>query len=147
MKAVSGWGLFTLIAAIIAKRMDWKRFRKTDEAKEGKVDAETALERISAEVKISDAALQWTVNLAARLEQANVMIDKKQAENDRLHEIIDVMKTDFDRQVQKLKEDFNKRIKQLEQEFHKSRQELIDERESNREEIKRLKTQINNAAK
>jgi flagellar motility protein MotE (MotC chaperone) len=102
-----------------------------------------AEKKISDEVKISDAALQWTVNLASRLEQANIMIDKKQQENDRLHDIIDVMKRDFEREFQKLKDDFNDRIRELENEFKKSKNDLIKEREDNREEIKRLKLQIN----
>lgn len=135
-KAIGSWGIFTFISVIIAKRMDWRRFRKTDVAKEGKVDAETASQRISAEVKISDAALQWTVNLASRYE-------KVQAENDRLHDIIDLMKGDFEPQVQ----DFNRRILQLEKEFEKSNQILINERDKDREEIKRLRSQIADSTK
>ena len=147
---VAGGGIFTALATIIANAMGWLRFGKRDLAQVGKVKSETALDmaaisekKISDEVKISDAALQWTVNLASRLEQANVMIDKKQQENDRLHGIIDLMKSDFEREFQKLKTDFNDRIKELEQEFKRSKNDLIKERQENREEIKRLKDQIN----
>lgn len=150
LKIVAGGGFFTLVSTIVARAMGWIRFGKVDKAKIGKVEAETALDmatitqkKISDEVKISDAALQWTVNLASQLEKANAMLDKKQTENDRLHGIIDVMKKDFEREFQKLKEDFNKRIRELELEFEKSKNELIKEREENRAEIQRLKAQIN----
>jgi len=149
LKMVAGGGFFTLISTIVARGMGWIRFGKSDKAKIGKVEAETALDiatvaqkKISDEVKISDAALQWTVNLASQLERANMLIEKKQIENDRLHGIIDVMKQDFETAFQKLKEDFNQRIKQLEMEFEKSRNELIEEREANRAEISKLKRQI-----
>lgn len=150
LKSIAGGGVFAALSTILAIAMGWIRFGKKDRADIGKVQSETALDlasiaekKISDEVKISDAALQWTVNLATRLEQANVMIDKKQQENERLHEIIDVMKRDFEREFQKLKEDFNARIRELENEFEKSKNDLIREREENREEIKRLKDQIN----
>lgn len=150
LKILAGGGSSIVISTIVARAMGWIRFGKVDKAKIGKVEAETALDiatvtqkKISDEVKISDAALQWTVNLASQLEKANAMLDKKQTENDRLHDIIDVMKRDFEKAFQKLKEDFNKRIRELELEFEKSKNELIKEREDNREEIKRLKAQIN----
>ena len=149
LKVVAGGGFFTLLSTIIARAMGWIRFGKADKARVGKVQAETALDiatitqkKISDEVKISDAALQWTVNLATQLEKANAMIEKKQTENDRLHGIIDVMKRDFEREFQKLKDDFNQRIKELEKELERSRDELIQERSANREEIKKLKAQI-----
>ena len=149
LKIITGGGLFTLLSTIIARAMGWIRFGKADKARIGKVEAETAIriatvaqKKISDEIKISDAALQWNLNLAAQLEKANVMNDKKQEENDRLHDIINKMKRDFDEAFQKLKKDFDTRLKQLESEFEKSRRELIAEREENLAEIKRLKMQI-----
>lgn len=149
LKILGGGGLLAAIVSVFGNMMGWVRFGKKDSAEVGKIKSETALDaatiaekKIADEVKISDAALQWTVNLASRLEQANIMIDKKQEENDRLHGIIDIMKKDFDREFQKLKDSFNRRIKELEGEFEKSKQELIKEREENRAEIKRLKDQI-----
>lgn len=149
IKSLLSGSIITTLATIIAKKMDWIRFGKSDDAKIGKIKAETVVElanasakRISDEVKISDAALQWTVNLASQLEKANALIDKKQAENDRLHGIIDAMKRDFEDAVQKLKQEFKERIRQLEADFEKSKNELIAEREANRNEIKKLKRQI-----
>lgn len=140
---IAGGGIFTAVAAIVANAMGWLRFGKKDIAEVGKVKSETALDmatiaekKTSDQIKIADAALQWTINISARLE-------KEQQENDRLHSIIDAMKRDFERQVQKLKNDFNLRIKELEGEFEKSKNELIREREENINEIKRLKDQIN----
>ncbi len=139
----------TVLTAIIGKAMGWLRFGKSDKANVGKVEAETAVDlatvnakKISDEIKISEAALQWTINLSSRLEKANAMIDRKQQENDRLHDIISKIKHDFDEEVQKLKNNFNKRIRELESEFEKSKNELLKEREENREEIKKLKNQI-----
>lgn len=150
VKMLISGGIFTAIAAIFANLMGWLRFSKNDKAQVNKIEAEAALDRatitekkISDEVKISDAALQWTINCFSRLEQANLMIDKKQEENDRLHGIIDVMKQDFERDIKKIKEDFDGRIKQIEKEFEKSKTELMREREENRQEIIRLKNQIN----
>lgn len=150
IKVLTGTGIFTLISTIVASAMGWVRFGKADKAKIGKVESETALDiatvaqkRISDEVKISDAALQWNINLASQLEKAIMLNDKKQAENDRLHGIIDTMKKDFEQAFEKLKSEFNRRIKELEAEFERSKSELIKEREENREEIKRLKMQIN----
>lgn len=140
---IAGGGLFTALLTFFATLMGWIRFGKKDRADVGKVRSETALDiatirekKVSDEVKISDAALQWTINISTRLE-------KEQQENDRLHSIIDTMKRDFEIQVQKLKNDFNQRIKELENEFEKSKNDLIKEREENMEEIKRLKRQIN----
>jgi len=149
LKILGGGGVLAAIVSLVGSAMGWLRFGKKDSAEIGKIQSETALDaatiaekKIADEVRISDAALQWTVNLATRLEQANLMIDKKQEENERLHGIIDIMKKDFEREFQKLKDNFNKRIKELENEFERSKQELIKEREENREEIKRLKNQL-----
>lgn len=149
LKMITGGGFITLIVSIVANAMGWIRFGKTDKAKIIKMNAEAEIDfatvtqkQISDEVKISNAALQWTVNLASQLEKANFMIDRKQDENDRLHTIIDNMKKDFEEAFDKLKDDFNNRIRQLESEFEKSKKQLISEREANMEEIKRLKTQI-----
>lgn len=149
LKMIFGGGFMTAIVALLARKMDWIRFGKTDEANISKVQAETAIDlavvtakRISDEVKISDAALQWTINLATQLERANVMIEKKQIENDRLDGIIELMKRDFEKAFEKLKEEFNKRVKQLENELETSRDELIEERKVNWDEIERLKKQI-----
>jgi len=150
LKVITGSGLLTLLSTIVARAMGWIRFGKVDKARVGKVEAETAIDiatvaqkRISDEVKISDAALQWNINLASQLEKANILNDKKQAENDRLHGIIDTMKRDFEVAFEKLKSEFNRRIKELEAEFEKSKNDFIKEREENREEIKRLKAEIN----
>lgn len=149
LKAVGGWGVFTAIAALVAKKMDWIRFGKADAAKVEKVHAEAALDlasvaekEIEKEVKISNAALQWTVNLSARLEKALAMIDKKQEVIERLYGIIDKMKEDFDSDIEKIKSAYDKRIEDLKKEFDKSKNELLSEREENRKEIKRLKAQI-----
>lgn len=140
---------FTALLAIIANAMGWIRFKKKDNANVDKIKSATALDiaevtqkRIQDEVKISDAALQWTVNLASQLEKANSMIEKKQIENDRLYGIIDTMKDDFERDFEKLKSDFNTRIQQLERELEISRLALAKEREINMIEIERLKKQI-----
>lgn len=134
LKVITGSGLLTLLSTIVARAMGWIRFGKVDRAKIGKVEAETAIDlatatqkKIETEVKISDAALQWTVNLASQLEKANTM-------NDRLNGVIDAMRRDFEKEIKKLKEDFTKRIKDLED-------ELRQEREAYREEIKNLKEQ------
>ena len=149
LKGLGSWGIFTTIAMFIAKKMDWIRFGKSDAAKVEKVHAETALDmaavaekQIEKEVKISDAALQWTVNLAARLEKALSMNDKKQETIERLYGIIERMKDDFDRDMERIKSDYDKRIEDLKVEFEASKRELIQERQENREEIRRLKEQI-----
>lgn len=141
LRVVVGGGFFTLLSTIVARAMGWIRFGKTDKAKIGKVEAETAIDlatatqkKIETEVKISDAALQWTVNLASQLEKANTM-------NDRLNGIIDAMRRDFDKEVKKLKEDFAKRINELEEEVKRYKNELIKEREAYHEEVKKLKEQ------
>lgn len=141
--------ILTAVTGIVARGMGWIRFKQRDSADVGKIKSSTALDiaeitqkRISDEVKISDMALQWTINLASQLEKANLMIEKKQMENDRLHVIIDTMKTDFDRDFQKLKDDFDMRIRHLEQELDTSKTDLREEREANMKEIQILKKQI-----
>lgn len=141
--------ILTAVTGIVARGMGWIRFKQRDSADVGKIKSSTALDiaeitqkRISDEVKISDMALQWTINLASQLEKANLMIEKKQMENDRLHVIIDTMKTDFERDFQKLKDDFDMRIRHLEQELDTSKTDLREEREANMKEIQILKKQI-----
>ena len=143
LKSIAGGGMFAALTTVLASAMGWVRFGKKDNAEVGKVRSETALDiatirekKISDEIKISEAALQWTINISARLE-------KEQQENDRLHSIIDNMKRDFEKQVQKLTNDFNQRIKDLENEFEKSKRNFIKEREENIAEITRLKKQVN----
>lgn len=149
IRAILGGGFFTAITAVIANIMGWVRFGKSDRVKIKKVESETAIDlaiinekRISDAVKVSDAALNWNVQLAIQLEKANMAIDKKQEENDRLHDIIHTMKLDFEEAFQKLKKDFNDRIKELEEEFEKSRVSFLGERDRNLNEIKILKDQI-----
>ena len=81
--------------------------------------------------------------MATQLEKEKVMNDKKQMEIDRLHDIINKMKYDFEERVQKLREDFESSMKNLEAEFEKSRKRFVTEREENVAEIQRLKRQIN----
>lgn len=154
LKWIVGGGSFTAVLfGIFAKAMGWIRFRKKDSADTEKVRSETAIDlatvtekRISDEVKISDAALQWTVNLATQLEKANIMIEKKQVENERLHGIIDLMKSDFEKSMKELHDNFNKRFHDLEMEFAASREVWKRERNDNLFEIARL-TQIINDGK
>ncbi len=132
-------GLFTALAGFFAKQMDWIRFRKKDSVEVGKVEAETELIRANAAEKVSDTALQLLSNVAVQLDKANMVIDKKEKENERLHEIIVTLKDDFERDFQKLRDDFNKRINELEQELEKSRQELERERIEYQKEIEKFK--------
>lgn len=161
LKSVGSWGVVTALVALIAKKMDWVRFGKTDAAKVKKVNAEAALDlasvaekEIEKEVKISNAALQWNINLAARLEKALSMVDSKQEIIERLYGVIDKMKEDFDKSIAKMKEDFDrdigkikaaydKRIEDIKKEFEDSKKDLLAESEKNKEEIRRLKEQIN----
>lgn len=138
LKVLGGGGLLAAIVSVIGNMMGWIRFGKKDSAEIGKIQSEIALnaatvaeKKIADEIKISETAIEWAKTFSSSLEQANIMIDKKQEENDRLHGIIDVMKKDFEREVRELTESFNKRIKELEGEFEKSKQE-----------IKRLKDQL-----
>lgn len=149
-KIVAGSGAFTLISTIIAKSMGWIRFGKADKVRIQKVQSETVLDiatvlqkKITDESKVADTALQWNINLATQLEKEKVMNDKKQTEIDRLHDIINKMKYDFEGRVQKLREDFESSMKNLEAEFEKSRKRFVAEREENVAEIQRLKRQIN----
>lgn len=143
LKILAGGGLFTALVTFLANIMGWVRFGKKDVAEVGKVKSETALDiatiaekKASDEVKISNAALQWTVNLSARLE-------KEQMENDRLHSIIDTLKNDWERDVKKMKDEYDLRIKILEEDLERVSKALTKEREENMQEIKRLKDQIN----
>lgn len=151
IKWIIGGGSFaTVIIGIFARAMGWIRFRKKDSADTDKVKSETAIDlatvnekKISDEVKISDAALQWTVNLATQLERANTRIDMKQSEIERLHEIIDLMKIDFEKSMKELHENFNKRFSDLEKEFDISKEAWKKERNDNMFEISRLTKIIN----
>lgn len=152
LKDILTWvlGGGSLVTLIVAKAFGWLRFRNKDSADTDKVRSETAIDlatvsekRITDEVKISDAALQWTVNLATQLEKANQMIDKKQGENERLHGIIDLMKIDFERSMKELRENFDKRFHDLEREFDLSREAWVKERNDNLFEIARLTKKIN----
>lgn len=142
LKALSGWGILAALSALIVKKMDWKRFKKTDIAKEKKVVSETALDlaliaekQISDEVKISNAALQWALNFSASSERAYAMLDKKQEEIERLHVIIDDMKANSEIKLKEIKDDFIR----VEDGFKTLKWKLLMEREEDRKEIKRLK--------
>jgi hypothetical protein len=121
LKVITGSGLLTLLSTIVARGMGWIRFGKADKAKVGKVEAETALDmaavaekRISDEVKLSNTTLQWNINLSAQLEKALMMNEKKQAENDRLHDIIIALKYDYEK--------LSRRVSQLETELEKAKE-------------------------
>lgn len=125
LKMVTGGGLLTLISTIVARGMGWIRFGKVDKAKIGKVQSETALDMASVaeketskDVRLADTALQWNINLASQLEKAIMMNEKKQEENDRLHDIIIALKHDYEK--------LSRRVSQLEQELEKAKKELTE---------------------
>lgn len=135
--AISG-SLVTACAAIIANAMGWIRFGQKDKAQVGKIKSETAIDlaRISAkkiddEIKISKAALEWTVQLSEQLERAHLLTEKRQMENDALHEMINKMRIDFDAQIQELETALEKCQQQTardRREIEKLRQQLNDRR-------------------
>jgi hypothetical protein len=125
LKVVTGGGLLTLVSTIIARAMGWIRFGKTDKAKIGKVQSETALDiatisekEASKDVRLADTALQWNINLASQLEKAIMMNEKKQEENDRLHDIIIALKHDYEK--------LSRRVSQLEMELERAKRELTE---------------------
>lgn len=139
-------GLF----ALIGNAMGWVRFRKKDDAQVYKVHAETQVDlaeasnkKIDDEVKISKAALEWTVQLASQLEKANILNDKRQEEIDRLHELIQQMKADADKQ----KADFDKRMKEVEDVLDANQNELNVERQKNQDLLSKLNQFINGTGK
>lgn len=139
-------GLFTLIAGYIASKMDWIRFKPKDKADVGKVEAETDLIRADAadkraitEIKLSDATLVLLTTVGKQLDKANMIIEAKEKENERLTHIIVTLKEDFERDIEQLKEDFDKRINELKIELEHSRQTLVDDRNEYLKQIEELK--------
>ncbi len=128
-------GLFTAVAGFFAKQMDWIRFRKKDSVDVGRIAAETdfiraetAEKKTITEIKFSEALLVSLEKVARQLDRANMTNDKKEIENQRLHDIIGTLKQDFKKDFEKLKEDFDKRIDELEEELSVSKKELLEER-------------------
>jgi hypothetical protein len=126
------------IIGFISSQFNWLRFAKKDKAGVKKIESEIGIDladatnkKIDAEVKISSAALEWTVQLAQQLERANVVSEKRQIEIDRLHDVID-----------KMRDDFNRRMRELEEALEQSQTDLDNERERCYLEIETLKKQI-----
>lgn len=124
----------TAIVGFLASQMNWIRFLKRDKANVKKIESEISIDnaesdsrKADTEIKISKAALEWTVQIAEQLERANDVSDKRQVEIDRLHSVINTMRTDF-----------NKRIQELEEELDKTQEEINNERM----ELERLKKEI-----
>src|SRR5947199_384771 len=109
VKSVLGGGLFTGIVALVGRAMGWLRFNKKDNADVSKVKSETAIDlaevdnkKIDDEVKISKAALEWTVQLAGQLEKANLINEKRQQEIERLHAVMAKMREDFEKRMSEM---------------------------------------------
>ena len=94
--------------------------------------ADVANKKIDDEVKISKAALEWTVQLAEQLAKSNVINEKRQVEIDRLH---DVMKH--------MREDFETRMNEMEIMLQGAQKELTEERNKNKLLLDRLNAHIN----
>lgn len=131
--------ILVFLSSALTALFAWIRYGKTDKAKVNQINIDSESEK---EVKLSKAALEWTIILQAQVEKANLMIDKKQTENERLHDIIDTMKIDFDKNIKEITFNFNNRMRELEKEFEESHIEFINERKANLQEIERLKKQI-----
>lgn len=136
--AIVSGTLISAVAAFVGKQMDWIRFGSRDKAKIKKIESETGIDlaeinakKIDDEIKISKAALEWTVQLSEQLERAHLLNEKRQRENDALHEMINKMRTDFDARIQELETALDKSQQQLakeRREIEKLRQQLNDRR-------------------
>lgn len=105
IKVLGGTALAGILA-LIGKAMGWIRFSGKDRADTQKVQSEINLDhaevhnkKIDEEIKISKAALEWTVQLAAQLEKANLLNEKRIIEIDRLKDVIFKMREDFDKRI------------------------------------------------
>ena len=138
-KILGSGTVITALAGLIAKTMGWIRFEKRDAAEVSKMNsssqvdlADVANKKIDDEVKISKAALEWTVQLAEQLAKSNVINEKRQVEIDRLH---DVMKH--------MREDFETRMNEMEIMLQGAQKELTEERNKNKLLLDRLNAHIN----
>lgn len=148
-KILGGGAVITALLTFLGNALGIIRFRKKDVAETKKVESETANDfadirskSTEDEIKISKAALEWTVQLAGQLEKANAVNEKRQAENERLHSVIDTMKKDFAATITQMQNDFNKRIKELEEALEDSQNALAEEAEKYKLEISKLRAQI-----
>lgn len=147
---IIGSGLATGVLALLGNAMGWVRFSKKDKAEISKVESETKLDlaevvnkKIDDEVKISKAALEWTVQLALQLEKANLVNDKRQQEIDRLHTVMNEMRLDFE--IRKV--EFEKRMDDMEKLIQINQADLLHERTKNTELIEKLNSYINGGKK
>jgi hypothetical protein len=129
----------TAALAFLGKVLGW--FAPKDKAEAKKIEAETKVDlaseankKVDDEIKISKAALEWTVQIAGQLEKANQVIEKRQAEVERLTDTIANMKSEFEAIVL----GFNKRIQELEEALKATTDELQQEREINQKEMEAI---------
>ena len=129
-----GLGGVIAILGYLAKQYNFFRLKPVERAgvkkKESEIKVDDAIisnKRIDDEVRISKAALEWTVQLASQLEKANKMSDKRQQEIDRLHEVMTGMRKDFE-----------KRMSQMESMLEQTQRELNAEKIKNNELIEKI---------
>lgn len=131
IKILFGSGLVSGVFLVIGNSLGWIRFKKKDDAEVQSIKADVQSKKVEDEIKISKAALEWTVQLAARLETANVTIEKRQIEIDRLHGVIQLMRDDFE-----------KRMTEMEAMLTLNQEEIDTERKKNQELLNKLKPYI-----
>lgn len=139
LPALLGGGLLTGIFAVIANAMGWIRFSKKDTADISKVNSETTVtladannKKIDDEVKISKAALEWTVQLAGQLERCNAIGEKKQAEIEAIRVL-----------MQELRDELRLKIENMDALLDKAQKELSYERALNKELLEKIKSHMN----
>ena len=142
-KVLGGGTVITALAGLIAKTMGWIRFDKRDAAEVGKMNsssqvdlADVANKKIDDEVKLSTASLEWTIELSRQLSNCNLLNEKRQAENDKLHEAMKQMRIDFEA-----------RMNEMDAILKAERQELAAERRCNKELLDRLNIKLQNGNK
>lgn len=122
-------GVITGAIAFIGQQMGWLRFRKKDNAEIDKIKSEAASieadidsKRTDNVVKLSENALTWTVQLAAQLEKANIANEKLKTEIERHQKRINLMKEDFEKQMDVMEQMLSVTRKDCESEKEKNSQ-------------------------
>lgn len=114
---------------ILTALLNWRRFRGKDKAEVSKIvsgisvdDASINAKKVDDEIKISKAALEWAVQLGHQLKDANVTNEKKQLEIDRIRELMQTMKDDFEKRM----DEMDRLMEQTQKELNIEKQRNID---------------------
>ena len=119
---IIGTGLLTAL-------LNWRRFRNKDKAEVSKIASEIGIDsasvnakKVDDEIKISKAALEWAVQLGQQLKDANITNDKKQLEIDKIRELMQTMKDDFERRM----DEMDKLMEQTQKELNIEKQKNVE---------------------